>query len=169
MLKKEKRYEENDIVTVVLTGGQELLGKFVSESGDYFIIKKPLTLMYGQKISFQPFTVAGDSEGEVVLHRDKIVSILLTNSETTKAYTAPTAGVIAPEKRIDYIMPLTARTTDSTTAHSPCALGQCSAGSNNVFINNLPAFRVTDKKNTPAVLFYPPHYSIITGITKCIC
>lgn len=51
---KQKRYEENDIVTVVLTGGQELLGKFVSESGDYFIIKKPLTLMYGQKISFQP-------------------------------------------------------------------------------------------------------------------
>ena len=74
---KQKRYEENDIVTVVLTGGQELLGKFVSESGDYFIIKKPLTLMYGQKISFQPFTVTGDSEGEVVLHRDKIVSILL--------------------------------------------------------------------------------------------
>ena len=30
-------------------------------------------------------------------------------------------------------MPLTARTTDSTTAHSPCAHGQCSAGSNNVF------------------------------------
>ena len=45
-------------------------------------------------------------------------------------------------------MPLTARTTDSTTAHSPCAPGQCSAGSNNVFINNLSAFRVTDK-DTP--------------------
>ena len=45
-------------------------------------------------------------------------------------------------------MPLTARTTDSTTAHSPCGPGQCSAGSHNVFINNLPAFRVTDK-DTP--------------------
>ena len=55
---KEKRYEEGDIVTLVLTGGQELLGKFVSESGDYFIIKKPLTLMYGQKISFQPNNLA---------------------------------------------------------------------------------------------------------------
>ena len=96
---KQKRYEENDIVTVVLTGGQELLGKFISESGDYFIIKKPLTLMYGQKISFQPFTVTGDSEGEVVLHRDKIVSVLQTNKETTKAYTAATSGIIAPEKK----------------------------------------------------------------------
>ena len=45
-------------------------------------------------------------------------------------------------------MPLTARTTDSTTNHPPCGPGQCSAGSNNVFINNLSAFRVTDK-DTP--------------------
>lgn len=97
---KEKRYNENDIVTVVLTGGQELLGKFVSETPDsYFIIKKPLTLVYGQQISFQPFTVTGDSEGEVVLHYDKIVSVLKTNAETTKAYTAATSGVIAPETK----------------------------------------------------------------------
>ena len=96
---KQKRYEENDIVTVVLTGGQELLGKFVSESGDYFIIKKPLTLVYGKQISFQQFTVTGDSNNEVVLMADKIVSVLQTNSETTKAYTAATAGVIAPETK----------------------------------------------------------------------
>lgn len=41
-------------------------------------------------------------------------------------------------------MPLTARTTDATTNHSPCAPGKCGAGSHNVFVNGLPAFRVTD-------------------------
>lgn len=41
-------------------------------------------------------------------------------------------------------MPGAARTTDATTAHSPCSPGTCSVGSNNVFINNLMAFRVTD-------------------------
>ena len=99
MLQNKRRYDKDDIVTLVLTGGQELLGKFVEESGDYFIVKKPLTLVYGQQISFQPFTVTGDSEGEVVLHRDKIVSVLRTNTETTKAYTAATSGIIAPEKK----------------------------------------------------------------------
>jgi len=54
-------------------------------------------------------------------------------------------------------MPLTARTTDSTTAHSPCAPGQCSAGSNNVFINNLPAFRVTDKNTPHGFILCAPH------------
>lgn len=54
-------------------------------------------------------------------------------------------------------MPLTARTTDKTTAHSPCAPGQCSAGSHNVFINNLPAFRVTDKDTPHGFILCVPH------------
>ena len=54
-------------------------------------------------------------------------------------------------------MPLTARTTDSTTAHSPCAPGQCSVGSNNVFINNLPACRVTDKNTPHGFILCVPH------------
>ena len=41
-------------------------------------------------------------------------------------------------------MPGAARTTDATTNHPPCGPGTCSTGSNNVFINNLMAFRVTD-------------------------
>lgn len=98
MLKNKRRYNEGDIVTLVMVGGQELLGKFVEESGDYFVIKKPLTLVYGQQISFQPFTVTGDSEGEVVLHYDKIVSVLQTNKETTKAYQSATSGLVTPDK-----------------------------------------------------------------------
>jgi len=95
---KTKQYKEGDIVTIVMTGGQELLGKFVSESGTDFIVKKPLTLVFGKQISFQPFTVTGDSEGEVVLRDDKIVSVLRTNKETTKAYQSATSGLVTPDK-----------------------------------------------------------------------
>ncbi|MBG10775.1 MAG: hypothetical protein CMD92_06365 [Gammaproteobacteria bacterium] len=95
---KQKRYDKDDIVTLVMVGGQELLGKFVSESGEYFILKKPLTLVYGKQISFQPFTVTGDSENEVVLYSDKIVSVLQTNKETTKAYQSATSGLVTPDK-----------------------------------------------------------------------
>ena len=45
-------------------------------------------------------------------------------------------------------MPGAARTTDATTAHSPCGPGQCSVGSPDVYINGLKAFRVDDK-STP--------------------
>ena len=94
---KTKQYKEGDIVTLVMTGGQELLGKFVSENGTDFVVKKPLTLVFGQQISFQPFTVTGDSEGEVVLRDDKIVSVLQTNKETTKAYQYATSGLVTPD------------------------------------------------------------------------
>ena len=45
-------------------------------------------------------------------------------------------------------MPGAARTTDVTSYHSPCSPGKCAQGSGDVYINNLPAFRLGDK-NTP--------------------
>jgi len=63
-------------------------------------------------------------------------------------------------------MPGAARTTDSTTSHSPCSPGACSTGSSNVYINNLMAFRVGDK-NTPHGVPRPrrgcvPHVTVLS-------
>ena len=51
-------------------------------------------------------------------------------------------------------MPSAARTTDSTSAHSPCGPGTCDAGSENVIINGLNAFRVImdATNNTPDIV-----------------
>lgn len=66
-------------------------------------------------------------------------------------------------------MPGAARTTDSTTAHSPCSPGQCSIGSENVIINNKLAFRVGDKDtphgvpvSTPGGIVCVPHVTSLT-------
>ena len=66
-------------------------------------------------------------------------------------------------------MPLTARTTDSTTNHPPCGPGQCSAGSNNVFINNLPAFRVTDKNTPHGFILCVPHTTPLSQGSPNVC
>lgn len=65
-------------------------------------------------------------------------------------------------------MPGAARTTDSTTSHSPCSPGTCSQGSNNVYINNLPAFRVGDRNtphgvpvSTPTGIVCVPHVTVL--------
>ena len=42
-------------------------------------------------------------------------------------------------------MPQAARTTDPISLHSPCGPGQCGPGSDNVIIQGLSAYRVTDK------------------------
>ena len=65
-------------------------------------------------------------------------------------------------------MPGAARTTDSTTAHSPCSPGTCSQGSSDVYINNLPAFRVGDRNtphgvpvSTPGGIVCIPHVTVL--------
>ena len=65
-------------------------------------------------------------------------------------------------------MPGAARTTDSTTAHSPCGPGQCSTGSSDVIVNGKPAFRVSDKstphgvpKSTPGGIVCIPHVTAL--------
>jgi uncharacterized Zn-binding protein involved in type VI secretion len=52
-------------------------------------------------------------------------------------------------------MPQAARTTDPISPHSPCSTGKCGPGSSDVLIENLPAYRVTDKT--------VPH-----GFVKCV-
>ena len=42
-------------------------------------------------------------------------------------------------------MPQAARTTDPISAHTPCSPEKCGPGSSDVQIENLPAYRVTDK------------------------
>lgn len=52
-------------------------------------------------------------------------------------------------------MPQAARTTDPISPHVPCSPEQCGPGSSDVQIENLPAYRVTDKT--------VPH-----GFVKCV-
>ena len=95
----EKSYKLNDIVTLALASGQEVLGKLVKEDDSSIVLTRPLTIAFGpQGAAFQPFTMTGDSEGEVSFIKDKVVAILKTNRETTDGYRAATSGLVVPEK-----------------------------------------------------------------------
>lgn len=95
----EKSYKLNDIVTLALASGQEALGKLVREDDTSIVLSRPLTIAFGpQGAAFQPFTMTGDSEGEVAFIKDKVVAILKTNNETTNGYRQATSGIVVPEK-----------------------------------------------------------------------
>lgn len=94
----EKAYKVNDIVTIALASGQEALGKLVKEDDNTVVLTRPLTIAFGpQGAAFQPFTMTGDSEGEVSFMKDKVVAILKTNKETTDGYRQATSGLVVPE------------------------------------------------------------------------
>jgi hypothetical protein len=94
----EAKYKVNDIVTIALPGGQEVLGKLVSETDTHVTLTRPLTIAFGQQgVTFQPFTVTGSSEGEVNIYKDKIIAMMKTNDDTTNGYRTATSGIVVPE------------------------------------------------------------------------
>lgn len=95
---KEKSYNANDIVSVVLATGQELITKFVSEDINGATIRRPLILAVGPdgNASFQPFSFTGDSEGEVTVRSTQVVAIMKSRGEISQAYSAATSGLVVP-------------------------------------------------------------------------
>lgn len=94
----EAKYKVGDIITVALISGQEVLGKLVKEDDVYTTIKRPLTLAVGpQGAAFQPFTMTGESDGDVDIKSSKVVALLKSNKETSDAYRAATSGLVVPE------------------------------------------------------------------------
>lgn len=95
----ENKYKVNDIVTIALISGQEVLGKLTKYTDTVISINRPLTIAFSaQGAAFQPFTLTGDSDGEIDFNRDKVVVILKTNKHTADAYRAATSGLVVPEK-----------------------------------------------------------------------
>ena len=94
----ETKYKVNDIVTIALISGQEVLGKLEKDNDDIIVLSRPLTIAFSQQgAAFQPFTMTGDSEGEVSFMKDKVVAILKTNKETTDGYRQATSGIVLPD------------------------------------------------------------------------
>jgi hypothetical protein len=83
-----------------LITGQELIGKFVSETDTSVTIKRPLMLVLGpQGAAFQPFTMTGDSDSEVTVRLETIISVLTTRTDVSTAYGSATSGLVVPEKQ----------------------------------------------------------------------
>lgn len=96
----QAKYKKDDIVTIALPGGQEVLGKLVSETDTHVTLQRPLTISFSQQgVSFQAFTVTGESEGEVDIMRDKVIAMMQTNADTCKSYRSATSSIVVPEKK----------------------------------------------------------------------
>lgn len=82
----EKKYKEGDVVTIIMPGMPELLGKFVSEDENTITINEPAHIISRQPseenpdggYDFVPFSVTGKSNGDVTINKASIVSSMKT-------------------------------------------------------------------------------------------
>ena len=94
MLLEKLSYSENDIVTIKLVSGEEVIGKFLKEDEKTITLDKPLMLAMSQKgVGMAPvlMTVNPDSK----LNFSKLAIVIMTHSdeEIGKQYTYQTTGI----------------------------------------------------------------------------
>lgn len=86
----------NDIVTVKMVGGDEVLGKLTDERTDSYVeLSKPLMVMMAQQgFGLVPYVLTAGPDASIQLDRKHVISIVKTFDQVAKQYIKQTTGII---------------------------------------------------------------------------
>tara|TARA_B100000676_G_C17556226_1_gene569914 strand:- start:288 stop:608 length:321 start_codon:yes stop_codon:yes gene_type:complete len=101
----EAPYKIGDVITIKLSSGEELVGKFEEEDDKTIKVNKPLTLVAGQKgIGLQQFLFTADMNRSYRIKQSAISLIHITRKEFADAYTSQTSNIMpAPPGMADIV------------------------------------------------------------------
>jgi hypothetical protein len=91
----DKGVSINEVVTIKLTSGEELIATLVDERDQFIKVSKPRVLAQGQNgIGMVPYLFTVDPDRSVKLARATIVVLEPTDKESAAQYTSATTGLI---------------------------------------------------------------------------
>ena len=94
-----KNFKEENIITLKLTSGEEVIAKFKSLTEEYISIEKALVLMQGpQGLAFGTFFSTAEQKELINISKDKITSIANINDKIKTEYERIFSTVKVPEK-----------------------------------------------------------------------
>ena len=74
-----KEFKENDIISLKLVSGEEVIGKFKSKTSDTTTIEKALVMMHGpQGLAFGTFFATANSDKGIDILNDKYFVVSLS-------------------------------------------------------------------------------------------
>lgn len=89
----QKPIAKNDIVTIKLITGEEMIAGFESHDTDLVIVTKPVSLGQGpQGVGFMPWMMSAKAE-RIELNRRNVLAIAPTDPEIAKQYTQSTTSI----------------------------------------------------------------------------
>ena len=94
-----KEFKENDIISLKLVSGEEVIGKFKSKTSDTTTIEKALVMMHGpQGLAFGTFFSTADQEKNITIAKDKVQCVSVINSKIEEEYKRVFQTIKTPEK-----------------------------------------------------------------------
>lgn len=93
MLLVQKPIAKNDIITLKLLTGEEVLATFDNDDGDTITVSKPSTIASnGQGMGIVPWMMTSRTES-VDINKSAVIAMAPTDEEIAKAYTETTTSI----------------------------------------------------------------------------
>lgn len=94
-----KKYSVNDVLTLKLVSGEEIIGYFVSEDADTITLRKPVVpVPTGQgSIGLAPFIMSSDylqgTNSEISYNKATVITVVKTSDNFKNAYSQQVSGL----------------------------------------------------------------------------
>lgn len=89
----ETPYKQDDVLTLKLSSGEELVGRLVEETDTRLVIKKPMMIVMGQQgIGLAPFVFTSQPE-TISLDKSKVMCWMKSDKEFSNQYITNTTGI----------------------------------------------------------------------------
>jgi|SaaInl25SG_5_DNA_1037380.scaffolds.fasta_scaffold15402_3 hypothetical protein len=94
MLTIKSPRKAGDTITLKTGAGEEVVARFVEEDTDTITVKRPMTLIPSQQgIGLGPFAFTLSMEDNIVLNKNVILMIAMTEQEMAAQYTQSTTNI----------------------------------------------------------------------------
>jgi len=87
-------FKPNDVVTIKLITGEEIITKLVSVDDSFYKVSKPLVLSISQQgPAMTPLLLTADIEGEISFPKNVVIVMAKTEKTTANQYIKGTSGI----------------------------------------------------------------------------
>jgi len=87
-------YKQNDVISIKLASGEEIVTKLLEEKDDVLIVSKPLSLTATQEgMGLAPFMFTVDMESKFHIKSCNVICITKTQSDMSSNYIQSTTGL----------------------------------------------------------------------------
>ena len=90
----KQKFNQNDILSLKMQSGEEIICKFISQTADEYLIERPLALVMTQKgLGFAPWVQTSEEKAHMTISKDKVFTVVPTVKEAKDQYITATTGI----------------------------------------------------------------------------
>jgi len=89
-----KKFKENDVISLKISSGEEVIGRYLREDDMFFYLTKPNVLMMNpQGMGMVPFMFTVNPDQDYAISKNSIITFSITDGDVAKQYLSKTSGI----------------------------------------------------------------------------